>query len=139
MQMVVRQQQSSTCFSRALTRQKSKSRMSSSKSSHFPDHLLARYRNVTQVKLLPALPPTWPTGSLSGGRLRDGLGIDMSWSGSLLREVTIKSDRAVETRTVALQSASFGDMHAANGSRISQEGDTISFSLTPGESITLTG
>ncbi|KAK5938858.1 hypothetical protein PMZ80_009050 [Knufia obscura] len=51
--------------------------------SHFQDGL---------VWLLPALPPGWDEGSVSGLRARGGFVVDMSWRDSALESLTVRSN-----------------------------------------------
>ncbi|KAG8875141.1 hypothetical protein FRB97_005375 [Tulasnella sp. 331] len=45
------------------------------------------------VTLLPALPAAWSTGSISGARLRGGLGVSMTWANGKVTSGTITYDR----------------------------------------------
>lgn len=47
-----------------------------------------------RVRLLPALPPQWPTGSVRGVRGRAGLVVDLVWADGALREVVLRAREA---------------------------------------------
>ncbi|GAA1290455.1 glycosyl hydrolase family 95 catalytic domain-containing protein [Saccharothrix xinjiangensis] len=42
-----------------------------------------------EVELLPALPPSWPAGSVTGLRVRGGLVVDLRWSGGSPTSVAV--------------------------------------------------
>jgi alpha-L-fucosidase 2 len=48
-----------------------------------------------EINLLPALPPQWPEGSLSGVRLRGGAKADLQWAVGALTAVTLRADHAM--------------------------------------------
>lgn len=54
-----------------------------------PDAIVAAPEYV--LDLLPALPPDWPRGSVTGLRARGGFVVDLHWSYGKLREVVITS------------------------------------------------
>jgi len=43
------------------------------------------------IQLLPALPPAWKGGTITGLRARGGFEVDMAWAGGQLQEVVIRS------------------------------------------------
>lgn len=52
------------------------------------------------VTLLPALPSTWPTGSVKGARIRGGMSVDLSWADREPTRVVIRMDAGFPKRKV---------------------------------------
>lgn len=48
------------------------------------------------IRLLPALPKAWPSGSVRGLRARGGLGIDIAWKRGRLEEATVRGPQGVQ-------------------------------------------
>jgi alpha-L-fucosidase 2 len=55
------------------------------------------------IKLLPALPGAWKSGSITGARVRGGISVDIKWSRGKLQSYSISVDRNAQSREVAVQ------------------------------------
>jgi alpha-L-fucosidase 2 len=53
-----------------------------------------------QITVLPALPTQWPSGSLSGVRVRGGGRIDIAWSGGRLTEIRLQAEHPVKYQVI---------------------------------------
>jgi alpha-L-fucosidase 2 len=53
-----------------------------------------------EISVLPALPQQWPSGSLTGVRVRGGGKVDVVWKEGRLTELRLQSDRAVKYRLI---------------------------------------
>jgi alpha-L-fucosidase 2 len=51
-----------------------------------------------ELHVAPALPPAWPTGSVSGLRGRGGYTVGAAWNSGQIRELTVTPDRAGTVR-----------------------------------------
>lgn len=54
------------------------------------------------LRLLPALPRAWPTGSVRGLRARGGLTVDLAWRDGVLTEARITAAHAQDVLTIAV-------------------------------------
>jgi alpha-L-fucosidase 2 len=52
------------------------------------------------ITLLPALPDAWPTGSVTGARVRGGITVDFAWSGGKLTSSNVTMDSGLAPRNV---------------------------------------
>lgn len=50
------------------------------------------------IRLLPAMPARWHTGSVRGLRARGGIGVDIAWQGGQLERATFAADRDVSVK-----------------------------------------
>jgi alpha-L-fucosidase 2 len=51
-----------------------------------------------EIKVLPALPQQWPSGSLKGVRVRGGGKVDIAWKEGRLTELKLQSNHAIRYR-----------------------------------------
>ncbi|TFK91898.1 glycoside hydrolase family 95 protein [Polyporus arcularius HHB13444] len=58
------------------------------------------FQSIFTVKLLPALPPQWASGSIKNVRLRGGFGIGFAWGDSKVNSLVLTADAAASRRQV---------------------------------------
>jgi len=88
------------------------------------------------LRLLPALPPQWPSGAVMGLRARGGFTVDLSWRDGALTEARITADHAGLCRIQWECDA----CHASCGEELvplTHEANIITFSTLPGQCIVL--
>ncbi len=49
------------------------------------------------IHLLPALPDSWPSGSVTGLRARGGITVDLDWDNGTLKRVQLTADRGTKS------------------------------------------
>ncbi|MGI5900083.1 MAG: glycosyl hydrolase family 95 catalytic domain-containing protein [Christensenellales bacterium] len=78
--------------------------------------LQSHYENYA-IKLLPALPGAWRSGSVSGLRARKGFEVDITWQEGSLKEAKVKSCLGEELEVITAQRLIFSE----NGALIPAE------------------
>ena len=81
------------------------------------------------IRLLPALPSTWDTGSATGLRLRGNSEIDISWADGMLENASIRSGSG-EPMTLT---ADVPFTVATGGATFDSEDGTLTISAEPGQ------
>jgi alpha-L-fucosidase 2 len=54
--------------------------------------MLLQSHEKKRIRLLPALPKAWATGSVSGLTVRGNIIVDMEWKKGMLKKVTLNSE-----------------------------------------------
>lgn len=102
--------------------------------SGITEMLLHSHNN--ELHVLPALPPVWPSGKITGLRGRGGYTVDARWSASQADEIVVKADR---TGTINIRSRSlngtFQVVDTTSGSTVTvtkPEADVITLPVQSG-------
>ncbi len=98
---------------------------------------------MDNIHLLPALPDSWPKGSVSGLVARGGFTVDINWESSNVKDVTITSNSGntcIVKNKLFKQPGSFTVSKLSDGSDVgyTASGDTITFDTTAGEKYRIT-
>ena len=88
------------------------------------------------VRLLPAIPESWPRGEVSGLRLRGGFVLDMSWAGQALSRAEVS---ATVDAPIRIECTSLDRVRFAGGTETRITGGTFATDLRAGERIELLG
>jgi alpha-L-fucosidase 2 len=94
--------------------------------------------HLNSIQILPALPDSWPKGSVKGLVARGGFVVDFTWEDSVAKDMTILSQRGntcVVKNKFFKQAGAFAVAKAVDGSPVTYTGtdDTISFATKAGE------
>ncbi|WP_328375356.1 glycoside hydrolase family 95 protein [Micromonospora zamorensis] len=98
--------------------------------------------HVGELHILPALPPAWPSGRVSGLRGRGGHTVGITWSNGQATEILVRPDRAGTVRlrarilTGTVTVVDTGDGTAARVTRI--ESDLIEITVQAGRTYRVT-
>lgn len=71
------------------------------------------------VDLLPALPKTWPTGSVKGLRVRGGFEVDMEWKAGKLSQAAIRNISSSDGKCVVRYGGKSESLEIPRGQRVS--------------------
>ncbi|KAJ3542228.1 hypothetical protein NM688_g5996 [Phlebia brevispora] len=63
---------------------------------------VASYSTALIITLLPALPPTWPSGSIRNARVRGGMKVNLDWANGKPTHVDIITDSSARARPTAI-------------------------------------
>ncbi len=93
---------------------------------------------LDSVHLLPALPDSWPAGTVNGLVARGNFTVSMSWKGGIATDTTITSNsgtKCVVKSKFFTQPGGFGVVRLSDGSAVTytRSDDTITFGTTAGE------
>ena len=77
-----------------------------------------------EIRLLPALPPAWPTGRVTGLRARGGFEIDLSWKNGALERASVRSLRGGPLRLRRGETVRIVK-HTARGAVLTFAGDSL--------------
>jgi alpha-L-fucosidase 2 len=95
-----------------------------------------------ELHVLPALPPAWPGGKVTGLRGRGGYTVDATWSANQATEIVVRADRtgAVKVRSRALAGTlQVIDTTSGSGVTVSKpEADVIAFATQSGHTYKVT-
>lgn len=87
------------------------------------------------LEILPALPPDWSSGSVTGLRARGGFGVDLRWENGIPTAVTVRSESGGEVRLAGVDPSGV----TSGGRRVAfraSDGQVV-FDTTPGGVYTL--
>jgi alpha-L-fucosidase 2 len=102
--------------------------------------LLQSHHDV--IDILPALPPAWPNGSVTGLRARGGVTVDIGWRDGQAVHVRLVAGQThgLVVRSVVLRSAKLAargvwrDEQTGEPVQISRDGDFVTFEVVAGRS-----
>jgi alpha-L-fucosidase 2 len=96
-----------------------------------------------ELHVLPALPPAWPTGSVTGLRGRGGHTVGAAWNAGQARELSVVPDRAGTVRVRSGMFTGTYELRDATSDTVVQptkpENDLIEFTVQAGHTYRATG
>ncbi len=96
-----------------------------------------------ELHVLPALPPAWPAGSVTGLRGRGGHTVGAKWDGGQLRELTVAPDRAGTARVRGSMFTGTYELRDTTSNTVLQparpETDLVEFAVQAGHTYRATG
>jgi alpha-L-fucosidase 2 len=96
-----------------------------------------------ELHVLPALPPAWPAGSVTGLRGRGGHTVGATWASGQLREITVVPDRAGTVRVRGSMFTGTYELRDMTSGTVLQptrpETDLVEFTVQAGHTYRATG